>query len=148
MFLEKVENTGKEGQVDYSRLERVGCRVCLDPIVPGAKLCPHCGSSQTSWRMVAEALKWIAGVATVISLLMGMQSLNAIYRSQHERDEAVQELVEAAAKLRDDGNHRRAWGVYQEAQELNPASRLVRRGLEELAKFWTRSTSSLRPGQD
>lgn len=116
--------------------ERIDCRACREPIVAGARLCPHCGSSQTSWKSVATTLKWMGGIATVISFVVGMHSLYALYQVEREKYEAVRELTQAAERLRDEGNYQRAWGLYDEAKALRPASRLVRRGQEDLALQW------------
>ena len=112
------------------------CRACKKPIPPGARVCTLCGTSQTLWGKVAVALKWFGGAATILSLLIGMNSLYGIYRGQLETREAVRELAAAADRLRDDGDYARAWKLYDQAAALDPASRRVRRGQEELARRW------------
>jgi hypothetical protein len=85
---------------------------------------------------LSAALKWAGGIATVVSLLLGVNSLMGLYQNTLEKREAVSEISAAADQLRDDGDYARAWKLYDQAAALDPGSRRVRRGQEQLAQQW------------
>jgi tetratricopeptide (TPR) repeat protein len=115
---------------------RTACVACREPIAAGARVCPHCGSSQSPWRWVAAALKWTGGAVTVVSLLVGIQNLNGLYRDHLARQAAVAELVTGAERLADVGDFRRAWEMYEQAIAQGPASARARQGQIDLAMRW------------
>jgi tetratricopeptide (TPR) repeat protein len=123
-------------QAEAAPAERVVCIACREPIAVGARLCPHCGSSQSPWRRLGATLKWIAGGVTVLSLLVGIQNLNGLYRDHLAREAAVDELVAGAERLAAVGDFRRAWKMYEQALAQGPASARVRQGQIELAMRW------------
>ncbi|MDR4509299.1 MAG: hypothetical protein MRJ65_13915 [Candidatus Brocadiaceae bacterium] len=133
---ETNNKTGTSTMEDLDSAIQTVCRVCRQSIPAGARICTKCGASQTLWGMVAFILKWAGGVATIVSLLIGMNSLYGIYRGQLEKIDMIREIADAADRLRDDGDYARAWDLYEQAQQLNPASRRVRRGQEKLALCW------------
>jgi tetratricopeptide (TPR) repeat protein len=112
------------------------CVACREQIAVGARICPHCGTSQSRWRRVGAALKWIGGAVTVLSLLFGIQNLNGLYRAHLQTNAAVRELVAGAERLAQVGDYRRAWEMYGEALVLQPSSALVRSGQVALAMKW------------
>lgn len=112
------------------------CRACLQPIAPGARVCHHCGTSQTRASRAATALKWAAGTLTLVSLVGALYNLNGIYRSYRERRAAVAQLVTAAQRLLELGDQQRAWELYEQALELDPASPLARDGQIDAAVAW------------
>lgn len=112
------------------------CPVCAEPSKDGARVCRACGADQTWWRPVSQVLKWMAGIATVVSLIIGMSSLHGLYQSQRETNQAVREFTTAADVLAAAGNYRRAWDLYQRALALAPSSPRVRRGQEALLRLW------------
>lgn len=114
---------------------RTACVACREPIATGARVCPHCGSSQSPWRRVAATLKWIGGAVTVLSLLVGIQNLNGLYRSHLARQAAVDELVTGAERLAAVGDFRRAWEMYEQAITQGASGR-ARQGQIELAMRW------------
>lgn len=116
------------------------CRACREPIRPGAQICPHCGSAQsktrTLWHRFAELLKWVGGIATVISLVMAVKTLHGHYQEWQDRQEAVGELVAAAEWLVRTQNYRQAWGLYAEADDLAPGSARIRKARYDMAIAW------------
>lgn len=118
-----------------------GCIACLEPIRPGARICPHCGSPQQPrrWHSVSVALKWIGGIVTVVSLLGGLLTLSGYYQDWRERRDSVAEIVAAADWLIRSENYRQAWEMYAKAAAINPSSALVRSGRFELSLLWLRN---------
>jgi len=112
------------------------CRSCKKPIPEHARVCNYCGSPQTLFGHFAAALKWIGGIATVVSLVLAVNSLINLSQIQIEKREALYELADAADQLRDDGDYARAWALYLDAEKLDSGSRRVRRGQEILAEQW------------
>jgi len=125
-----------EAETDATVRQAGTCVACREAIVEGASICSHCGTSQSRWRRVGAALKWIGGAVTVLSLLFGIQNLNGLYRAHLETGAAVRELVGGAERLADAGDYRRAWELYAEALTLQPSSALVRKGQVTLAMKW------------
>jgi len=126
-----------ETPADAARHEaRPACVACREPIAAGARVCPHCGSSQSAWRRVAATLKWIGGAVTVLSLLVGIQNVNGLYRSHLARQAAMDELITGAERLAAVGDFRRAWEMYEQAIAQGPASARARQGRIELAMRW------------
>ncbi len=117
------------------------CVACLEPIQAGANICPHCRSSQVphKWQVVSQALKWIGGIVTIISLVVGVVTLSRYYQDWQERRETVAEIVTAANWLIKTENYQQAWKMFQQAAEINPSSTLVRAGRFRLSLLWVRS---------
>ncbi len=122
---------------------RTACIACLEPIRIGAAICPHCGTSQRPrrWRNFSQALKWIGGIVTTISLVVGIITLSRYYLDWKERHDAVSEIVEAAGWLIRSENYLQAWDMYTMAAELNPSSVEVRYGRFRLSLEWIRDFS-------
>ena len=80
-------------QEEDNRLTK--CVACLEPIKPGAKICPLCRSSQTPhhWQLISLSLKWMGGFVTTISLIVGVITLSRYYLDWQERRNAVIEVV-------------------------------------------------------
>lgn len=112
------------------------CRACRTPVKPDARVCTTCGASQTLWGQITVVMKWIGAAATIVSLLIGMTSLYGLYDAQLDRQATVRELADAADLLRDEGDYRRAWQLYDDAATLDASSPRVRRGREQLARMW------------
>jgi hypothetical protein len=112
------------------------CRSCQQALPKAARVCPNCGSPQSTLARLSAALKWAGAIATVVSLLLGVSSLIGLSQNSLEKREAVEEISAAADQLRDDGDYARAWQLYDQAAALDPGSRRVRRGQEQLAQRW------------
>jgi len=112
------------------------CRSCKGSISENARVCTYCGSPQAMFGHFAAALEWIGGIATVVSLVLAVNSLINLFQTQFEKREALHELADAADQLRDDGDFARAWALYSDAEKLDPGSRRVRRGQEALVEEW------------
>ncbi len=125
---------------DQSDNTNTECIACRESIRLGASMCRHCGSSQKHdpWKRLTTILKWIGGVVTVISLLIGMVTLTGYYQDWRERHNAVTELVDAANWLIKTENYSQAWQMYEEALQLIPSSAQAFRGQFQLAKIWLR----------
>lgn len=112
------------------------CRSCGRTIASNARVCGFCKAPQTFSARLTSALKWLGGIATVVSIVLAVNSLVGFYGGFLEKREAVQELAAAADQLRDDGDYARAWSLYEEAREMDPGARIVRRGQEALVEAW------------
>ncbi len=114
------------------------CVACREIIQPGARLCPHCGSRQkhTIWHHFGESLKWLGGIVTVISLVVGVRTLHDYYQQWQQKQDVVNELVSAAEWLVTAENYSQAWEMYLEANELSPGSPEIRQGQYAMAINW------------
>lgn len=126
---------------DAQQNQQATCVACREPIRPGANTCPHCRSSQLphKWQVISQTLKWIGGIVTIISLVMGIITLSRYYQDWQERRETVDEIVTAAQWLIKTENYQQAWDMYKQAAEINPSSALVRAGRFDLSLLWVRS---------
>jgi len=119
---------------DAQQNQQALCVACREPIRPDANTCPHCRSSQLphKWQIISQTLKWIGGIVTIISLVMGIITLSRYYQDWQERRETVDEIVTAAQWLIKTENYQQAWDMYKQAAEINPSSALVRAGRFDL----------------
>ncbi len=126
------------------------CIACHEPIRLGASVCRYCGSSQKRgfWKKLSNILKWVGGVVTVISLVVGMVTLSGYYQDWRERHDAVAELVDAADWLIKTEDYGQAWQMYEEALKLVPSSAKTLHGQFRLAKVWLRNFSSSKETAD
>lgn len=120
----------------------VDCIACKEPIRSGATVCRYCGSAQKRqrniWSNFSGMLKWIGGIVTVISLVIGTVTLSRHYFDWQETRDSVSELVSAAGWLVKSEAYAQAWQVYEEALTLAPSSTAIRKGQYKLAKQWLR----------
>lgn len=116
------------------------CVACCETLKTGAKICPYCGASQRFFRFkhFGLLLTWLGSVVTVISLVVGVITLNQFYQEWLERDTAITEIVESAEWLIGTDNYQQAWKMYDQAVKLSPSSPLVRDARFKLAKMWVR----------
>ena len=116
------------------------CVACFEPVITGAKICPHCHSAQTPhrWHVISQGLKWVGGIVTIISLIIGGVTLGRFYLDWQEQRDAISELVHAADWLSKTKDYSQAWKMFEQAAELNPSSALVRNSRFEFAKLWVR----------
>ena len=117
------------------------CVACVEEIHGSAKLCPHCRTSQLPkrWKLAGDVLKWFAGIAVVISLIIGMSEVSTLFKIWQEKEQSVAELVKAAEIQSDSRDYQGAWESLEEAMALKPGSRLVRQQQIELAMIWLRN---------
>jgi tetratricopeptide (TPR) repeat protein len=114
---------------------------CLEEIRAGARICPFCRSKQfpNRWKTFADILKWVGGIAAVISLVIGITNLNKVLSNWREKKEAVSELVEATRIRKGSNDYEGAWHLIEEALKLDPASEEARDVQVRLAMEWVRS---------
>ena len=116
------------------------CVACREPLRAGARLCPQCHSPQRGlfWHHLSTSLKWVGGIVTVVSLVVGMLTLTGYFQDWRERRQAVNELVAAADWLIRTDNYRQAWQMYDKALDLSPGSPGIFAGQLALAQRWLR----------
>ena len=134
-----------------SEENRVPCNVCREPIRPGALVCPHCHNRQKRdlGQLLSDGLKWAAGLAAFITLLLSASELNKLVEVWLEKEQAVTEYADAAQLLADSGDHVNAQMLLEKAAELSPASPQVRDLRIELAQNKLRTLLLLdRDGQN
>jgi len=117
------------------------CRFCISPIHPDAIICPACLSPQkkSSFESARDILKWIGGIAAVVSLIIGVTKVSNLVQSWSERRQAVEELVEASYLRETTADFQAAWGLMEDALKLDPSSALARKKQVFLAMKWLRS---------
>ena len=132
---------GTTGQGDTGHSNR--CVACLEPIQPGARICPHCGSRQAiaRWRLLGSILKWVGGITAIISLLTASVRINELFIGWQEKRVAVEELVRAAQLQRETVDYPGSWELLDQALSLEPASRATRQEQIRLAMDWVRNIS-------
>lgn len=116
------------------------CIACRELIQPDASLCPHCRSPQSPqrWKMLGTAMKWLGGATAVITLLIGLVQVSRIFQDWQEREDAVNEFVQASNLYSKSGDYEGAWKVLDQALELKPSSRSVLLSQAMLAMEWLR----------
>ncbi len=126
------------------------CIACHEPIRQGASVCRYCGSSQKRgfWKKLSGILKWVGGVVTVVSLVVGMTTLTGYYQDWQERHDAVADFVDAADWLIKAEDYGQSWQMYEEALKLVPSSAKALNGQFGLAKIWLRNFSSSKETAD
>lgn len=114
------------------------CIACRESIKAGARICPHCRSPQSHRRLryLTTSLKFIGATVTIVSLVLGMASLNGLYRNWKETRQAVTEMVSAAQELEKIGEYRAAWDIYENALGIDPGYAAIRSGQVQLAMNW------------
>jgi len=130
-----------EGLNSTSSTSTKFCVACHELIHAKANKCRYCGTGQqpTSWQhSMATVLKWIAGITTVISLVIGASRVNDLFSDWQERKIAVSQLVNAALLQLDSSDYKGAWTLIDEALSFNPASPLARQQRIPIAMAWVR----------
>lgn len=110
------------------KLKKITCIACKETIREGAVICPHCGRQQTRTylHLLGDGLKWAAGIAALLTLIISASELNKIMGHWLENEQAVNEYADAAKLLAHAGDHVNAQQLLQQATQLNPASAKVR----------------------
>ena len=131
-----------EGIQEKSNNVKKACVACQEQIQPAAKVCPFCRSPQfrNPWKTFADGLKWVGGIAAVISLVMGITQVNKVLSNWKEKKEAVFELVEATRIRKKSNDYEGAWHLIEQALHMDPASETARDVQVRLAMEWVRST--------
>jgi hypothetical protein len=110
-----------------------------------------------SRERMAQILKWIGAVTSVLSLIFGLYQLTNLMAGVRERQGRVTELLAVEASQRTAGDFARAWATLQEAAKLadeggklativgrlDEVRQRVRLRQEDLAMAWLRDS---RPG--
>ena len=109
-------------------IKRVPCVSCKEPIFAGAAVCPHCRSHQSRPKihLVANVLKWAAGIITLITLLRSTSDLNKLVTVWLEKEQIAVEYIDAARLLADTGDQKNAQLLLLRAEELKPTSFEIR----------------------
>lgn len=116
----------------------------MSSIHPDAKICPACLLQQktSAIESFGKILKWLGGIAAVISLIIGVSQVSTLVQSWSERKQAVEELVRASYLRNLTGDYHAAWKLMENALELDPSSALARKKQVFLAMKWVRNWRS------
>ena len=133
---QNTAETGEQGDTRYSN----HCIACLEPIRPGARICPHCGSNQAGnrWTILGNTLKWIGGITAIISLIAASVQINELFIGWREKRVVVEEIVRAAQLQLETSDYSNAWKFLDQALSLEPTSRIARQEQINLAMVWVR----------
>jgi tetratricopeptide (TPR) repeat protein len=88
--------------------------------------------------MLGATVKWIGGVTVAITLIISLAQLNSLFKDWQEREDAVNEFVQASNLWSKSGDYEGAWKLLDQALELKPSSRRVRLGQAMIAMEWLR----------
>lgn len=129
-----TENTTKQNS-------KINCKACYEPIDALALVCPNCQTRQKQTRLmkVKEIGKWFAGTLTLISLVLGVNTLNNMYADWRGQQRVTYELINSAGMLTNTDSYREAWQLINQARELNPGSASVQRAQAKLSMVWLRN---------
>lgn len=108
--------------IEEEKLQKNRCKVCKESIQPAAKICPHCGSSQTpvKWAGLSKALKVVGGVTAVLSLIiLATQVTNLASQSRKNWLDAI-DKVEAAKIFWAVNDQNSALGLLDRAEVIYP----------------------------
>jgi S1-C subfamily serine protease len=124
---------------------RKPCVACREHIDSQASVCPHCHSSQSlkKWKSIGEVLKWVGGIAAVVSLVMGVVQLRGVVKTMRERTQTVEELVRAADVQFDMADYAGALLLIEQALALEPGSRQARKLHLQVAMKWVRQFTGI-----
>jgi len=125
----------KNGKAPQTR-----CIACLEIIQPGAKICPRCHSPQSSqrWKAFGSLLKWIGGLAAIITLVIGVTQLGDIVNEWRDRGIVVEQFVEAAKMQTELRDYPGAWQLIEQGLSIEPGSSIALEQQVEVAMAWLR----------
>ena len=134
---QNTAETREQGDTRYSN----HCIACLEPIRPGARICPHCGSNQAGnrWKILGNTLKWIGGITAIISLIAASVQINELFIGWREKRVVVEELVRAAQLQLETSDYSNAWEFLDQALAVEPTSRIARQEQINLAMVWVKT---------
>ena len=137
--MENNQNTAETREQDDTGYSN-HCIACLEPIRPGARICPHCGSNQAGnkWRILGNTLKWIGGITAIISLIAASVQINELFIGWREKRVVIEELVMAAQLQLETSDYSNAWEFLDQALLLEPTSRIARQEQINLAMVWVK----------
>ena len=120
---------------------KIPCIACCEPIDAQASVCPMCRTPQKPSRLtqLKDIGKWFAGALTLISLVLGVNTLNNMYAEWRGQQRVTDELVNAAGMLTNAGNYREAWQLITQAREMDPGSANVQKAQATLSMAWLRN---------
>lgn len=125
-------------------LARKPCINCRELIPSDATICSHCRSSQVPPKksLSKDVLKWVAGIAAVIGLVLsGIQLVGPAFSRLHNRSEADRLLSEAKTES-DNGDYHTALATYDHALQLVPEYAAAKQGRCDAAMAWLRNFSA------
>jgi len=117
------------------------CKACCEPIDTLASVCPICQTrqKQTYLMQLKEIVKWFAGGLTLISLVIGVATLNNMYSSWQGEQRIIEETVISANMLIASNDFRQAWKLLSQSSKLNPGSVVVQKAQAQLSLVWLRN---------
>ena len=142
--MENNQNTAETRELEDTGFSN-HCIACLEPIRPGARICPHCGSNQAGnrWKILGNTLKWIGGITAIISLIAASVQINELFIGWREKRVVVEELVRAAQLQLETSDYSNAWEFLDQALAVEPTSRIARQEQINLAMVWVKDISIL-----
>ena len=85
---------------------------------------------------VATALKWVGGVAAVISLLLGLNQFTGVLQTLRVHHKEFQEAMKAGEQQQERGDYPAAFDSFKHAVELDPVDREAQKHQAQAAMLW------------
>jgi len=125
----------------YMSQSEFHCIACYQLIHQQAKVCHHCQSPQhNSWARLGLLFKWLGSLTVVISVVMGLYQVNALFQQFSARQQAVVEWVEAGRLQAEQNDFENAWRSFAQAENLDPGNPLNRLAQVTVAMRWIRKS--------
>jgi Tfp pilus assembly protein PilF len=97
-------------------------------------------------QLVGTALKWVAAVTAILSLIFGLRQLTELVNSRRQRERQITELLSTAQMQEQAQDYSAAWNSLDQADRLASGRRQVRSAQESLAMDWLENARE-GPGQ-
>lgn len=140
-----MTDTDNKPTIPTEQPKQIRCVACGSPIAPQANRCPVCRSKQrpSVLDQLKKTSKWIAGILTLASLLLGVNTLHNLYRDWQDKQLLVEETITSALTLKDFGDYRASWQMLQQTRQSNPGSRRLQKALADISLIWLQDIKTL-----
>ena len=125
--------------------DKATCIACLETIIPGASICPHCHTSQRRkpWITISGTLKLVGGITAILSLFIIINQTNNLLEKWTNTQKAVNQRVASARLQSEIGDYSGAFQQLKQALALDPSSPEANRFEVELAMSQLRNINAI-----